>query len=74
MRTTLDLSDELIKALVARHPRMSRTEAIETAIREYLARDAYEGLRALAGTVEIEDLSKEMRDLAREEMRSLDQE
>lgn len=57
MRTTLDIDDSLLKALIARHPDKSRTEAIETAIREYLAREAYEGLRALAGTLDIEDLS-----------------
>lgn len=57
MRTTLDIDDDLLKALSARHPGRSRTEAIETAIREYLARDACEGLRALAGKVEIEDLT-----------------
>jgi hypothetical protein len=69
MRTTLDIDDALLKALIARHPEMSRTDAIETAIREYLARDAYEGLRALGGTIDIEDVSKEMRELEVEEMR-----
>lgn len=70
MRTTLDIDGELLMALTARHPGLSRTEAIETAIREYLARDAYEGLRALAGKVEIEDLSKELRSLEHGESRS----
>ncbi len=72
MRTTLDIDDDLVKALIARHPGMSRTEAIETAIREYLARDAYEGLRALAGKVDIVDLSGELRALEHGELRKLD--
>jgi hypothetical protein len=29
MRTTLDLEDGLVEALMARHPDLSRTEAIE---------------------------------------------
>lgn len=57
MRTTLDIDDDLLKALVARHPGISKTEAIELAIRTYLAADAAEGLRELAGAFDIEDLT-----------------
>lgn len=57
MRTTLDIDDDLVKALIARHPGISRTEAIELAIRSYLATEAAEGLRALAGKIDIEDLT-----------------
>ncbi len=57
MRTTLDIEDALLKALLARHPEMTKTEAIELAIRNYLAADAAQGLRELAGGFEIEDLT-----------------
>ena len=61
MRTTLDLDDALIAGLAARHPGLSKTEAIELAVRTYLAADAAERLRRLAGAFEIEDVSQELR-------------
>jgi hypothetical protein len=57
MRTTLDLDDELVTALLARHPGTSKTEAIETAIRSYLTESAVARLRELAGTLDIHDTS-----------------
>jgi Arc/MetJ family transcription regulator len=61
MRTTLDIDDELLKSLLARHPGRSKREAVERAITEYLASDAAARTRALAGRVEIEDVSGELR-------------
>jgi hypothetical protein len=61
MRTTLDLDDALVSALLARHPGASKTEAIEIAVRRYLAESAVSRLRQLAGSVEIDDVSAEMR-------------
>lgn len=61
MRTTLDLDDELMEALLARHPGRSKREAVEIAIREYLARDAAARLRELRGRLHLEDLSAELR-------------
>ena len=61
MRTTLDLSDALMDALLARHPGASKREAVETAIRAYLAADASERIRALRGRLAVEDLSAELR-------------
>jgi len=61
MRTTLDLNDRLLEALLARHPGVTKTEAIERAIREYLAHDAARRLRELRGKVDVEDLSRELR-------------
>jgi hypothetical protein len=40
---------------------MTKTEAVERAIREHLAGDALRRLRELRGGVEIEDLSGELR-------------
>lgn len=61
MRTTLDLDDELMRALIARHPGESKTQAVEAAIAEHLRRGAVDWLLANAGTIEIEDLSPRLR-------------
>lgn len=42
-------------------PGVSKTEAIERAVRGYLAEDAASRLRAIAGSVEIDDVSGELR-------------
>ncbi len=61
MRTTLDLDDSLLEALMRRHPDASKTEAIQRAVRAYLLDDAVERLRRLAGSVEVDDLSATLR-------------
>lgn len=65
MRTTLDLDDELMNALLARFPGSSKTEAVEHAVREYLAMDASRRALELAGRLEIEDVSAELRRIDR---------
>ena len=61
MRTTLDLNDDLLAALMARHPDLSKTEAIEVAIRQHLAELSVAGLRGFAGRMDIEDISADLR-------------
>jgi hypothetical protein len=61
MRTTLDIDDELLLALLARHPGASKREAVERAIAEYLSKDASSRARARRGKLDIEDLSGETR-------------
>lgn len=61
MRTTLDLDDDLMGALMARHPERSRTEAVERAIETYIRDDAKQRLLALAGRLEIDDVTHERR-------------
>jgi Arc/MetJ family transcription regulator len=61
MRTTLDIDDALMEALLARHPGASKRQAVEAAIREHLAHDSVQRLRALKGKVDIKDLSAELR-------------
>jgi Arc/MetJ family transcription regulator len=57
MRTTLDIDDDLLAALLARYPNRSKTEAIEAALRAHLANDAVAHLQRLAGTMDIVDVS-----------------
>jgi hypothetical protein len=61
MRTTLELRDDLMRSLLARHPGASKREAVEHAIEVYLAKDATEAVRSLAGAVAVEDVSAELR-------------
>jgi hypothetical protein len=48
-------------ALLARNPGATKREAVERAIRGYLAADATDRIRALRGRIEVEDLSRELR-------------
>ncbi|MHB1582572.1 MAG: type II toxin-antitoxin system VapB family antitoxin [Acidimicrobiales bacterium] len=61
MRTTLDLDDALLTSLMARLPGVSKTEAIQRAVRFFLTHDAVDQLRQLAGTLELDDLSGQLR-------------
>jgi hypothetical protein len=61
MRTTLDIDDDLLRALLARHPGVTKREAVERAISEYLSKDAAARTKALRGRVRIEDVSAELR-------------
>lgn len=65
MRTTLDIDEELLEALMTRLPATSKTEAIETAISAFVGRDAVRGLTEMAGNVDVEDLSRTLRDADR---------
>lgn len=65
MRTTLDIDDALMEALLARHPGVSKRRAVEAAIREYLKHDTVARIRALAGKLDIEDVSAELRRIDR---------
>ena len=65
IRTTLDIDDDLMRTLLDRLPGRSKTDAIEHAIEVFLADDAVDRLQSLAGTMEIEDLSHELRKLDR---------
>lgn len=65
MRTTLDIDDDLLRALLARHPGVTKREAVERAISEYLSKDAAARTKALRGRVRIEDVSAELRSMDR---------
>lgn len=65
MRTTLDLNDHLMKALLAQHPGMSKTKAVEMAIEDHVRRRAVDWLLKMRGQLDIEDVSKEMRGIDR---------
>ena len=60
MRTTLNIKDDMIDALLKRTKSKTKTKAVEMAIREYLERKSIEDLIALSGNIHIElDWEKE---------------
>jgi hypothetical protein len=61
VRVNLDINDSLMSALLDRIPGVSKTEAIERALRAFLADDATARLRSLTGNLEIDDLSETLR-------------
>jgi hypothetical protein len=63
IRTTLDVDDQLIMTLLARLPGRSKTDAIEHAIEAFLANDSVERLKQLAGTMDVQDVSHDLRKL-----------
>jgi hypothetical protein len=65
MRTTLDIDDRLMEALMTRHPGESKTKAVEAAIEEHVRRGAGDWLLKMRGKLDIEDVSKEMRAIDR---------
>ena len=54
MRITINVSDELINDLLKRTNARTKTQAIETAIREYLDKKAIEDLISLSGKIHID--------------------
>jgi hypothetical protein len=54
-----------MESLMARHPGESKTKAVEAAIEDHVRRKAVDGLLAMRGKLEIEDVSKEMRSIDR---------
>ena len=54
MRLTINVDDELMEALLKRTKSRTKTQAIETAIKEYLDRKAIEDLISLSGKINID--------------------
>ena len=60
MRTTLNIKDDVMDALLKRTKSKTKTKAVEVAIRDYLEKKSIEDLIALSGNIHIElDWKKE---------------
>ncbi|MCG6536447.1 MAG: type II toxin-antitoxin system VapB family antitoxin [Syntrophales bacterium LBB04] len=60
MRTTVNIKDELMKALLAHTKAKTKTKAVESAIKDYVEKKAVEDLIALSGKITIDaDWQKE---------------
>ena len=61
MRTTLELSNHLIKELMAVEKWSSKTQAIETAIEDFVRRRRLNNLVSARGRLKVKDVSVESR-------------
>lgn len=60
MRTTINIQDDLLNALLASTNAKNKTKAIELAIRDYLERKSVEELISLSGKINVDlDWQKE---------------
>ena len=54
MRTTINIQDDLMQALLTHTKAKTKTKAIELSIREYLEKKSIENIVALSGTINID--------------------
>lgn len=58
MRTTLDLDQELVTQALAATGSRTKTEVIELALRQLLEREARKQLKAMRGTMQVEEIPR----------------
>lgn len=68
MRTTLEIDDELLDAVVRFTNEKNKSRAVSRALEEYLRKKAVEDLEAMAGHIEMVDNLKELEELELKEM------
>ncbi len=61
MRTTLELSNGLVKELMSVEKWASKTQAIETAIEDFVRRRRLDNLISAKGRLKVKDVSAELR-------------
>jgi len=61
MRTTLELSNHLIKDLMSIEKWSSKTQAIEAAIEDFVRRRRLDNLISASGRLKVKDVSSELR-------------
>ena len=54
MRTTINIQDDLMEALLAQTKAKTKTKAIELSIREYIEKKPIENIVALSGKINID--------------------
>ena len=69
MRTTLNISSDLLKEVVRLYEKKTTSKAVEEALKDALRRKRAESLLSLAGKIEIEDLTRELEDAELKEAR-----
>ena len=62
MRTTLNISSELLEEVARLYEKKSTSKAVEEALKDAVRRKRAESLLNLAGKIKIEDLTKELED------------
>ena len=71
MRTTLDVDEKLLARVIALTGEKSKSKVVNEALREYLRKKAVEGLRAMAGKIDLVDNLEELKELELEKQRKL---
>ncbi len=61
MRTTLDIDERLLGAVVKATGEKSRSKAVQKVLEEYLRHRAIDELRGSAGSISIDDVQEEQR-------------
>ena len=61
MRTTLDIDERLLGAVVKATGEKSRSKAVQKVLEDYLRRRAIDELRGSAGKIGIDDMQEEQR-------------
>lgn len=69
MRTTLELEKNLLDNVVRATGEKSQSKAVTRALEEYLYRKAVERLEELAGTIDVDDVWRELEELELAEAR-----
>lgn len=54
MRTTINIKDDLMEALLAQTKAKTKTKAVELSIREYIERKSIESIVSLSGKIDID--------------------
>jgi Arc/MetJ family transcription regulator len=54
MRTTVNIQDDLMEALLAQTKAKTKTKAIELSVREYIEKKSIENIVALSGKINID--------------------
>jgi len=70
LRTTLDLSEKLIKDLMSSEKGATKSAAIEKAIKDYLRRKRLDGLLSMKGRMKTADYSRDLRKMEKRNPRS----
>ena len=72
MRTTIEVPEGLLSDLMAVAKTRKKKDAIRIALEEYVRRKKIEGLLALPGKIEIEDVSAELEEMELDERTGAD--
>ena len=66
MRTTLDIDERLLSAVVKATGEKSRSKAVQKVLEEYMRRRVIDELRDGAGRIALDDMQDEQRDADRQ--------